>query len=213
MSQSLSELYGVHYFLTDQKTTFSSSGDQLYFFTSYIGAHSIKVALGDCVYYFDEALKSACVKKGPCELESAHLATVVRGYMHPDAQHALAGVTTLPYVNGCSTKQLLPPLRPGDPTLQYLKMPPNSHEQQHHVHSTFRVVLILEGEGKSVVGLGENATARELKPGMVCIFEPMSPHHFETTTSSGLVALPLHIFSSVGAGEHNHPMFNGTIKV
>ena len=133
--------------------------------------------------------------------------------MHPNATRDLHGVTTLPYVNGCSTKQLFPPIRQGDPTLQYLKIPPFSKEQSHHIHSTFRVVLIMEGEGISVVGLDQFHIETPLFPGKVCILEPMSPHHFETPNEKGLIALPLHVFSSVGASERNHPMFNGTINV
>lgn len=88
-----------------------------------------------------------------------------------------------------------------------------SKEQEHHIHSTFRVVLILEGQGKSIVGIENKNIVTDLKPGSVCILEPMCPHHFETDTNQHLVAIPLHIFSSVGAIEKNHPMFNGTIII
>lgn len=205
--------FGAHYFKTTQATIFESGLDQLYFFRTYIGKHTIEVEKGDTIYYFDDSLEHAHVKKGDCTINSNHLATVIRGYMHPEAMMTLHGVTTLPYVNGCSTKQLFPPLRLGDPTLQYLKMPPCSKEQEHHIHSTFRVVLILEGQGKSIVGIENKNIVTDLKPGSVCILEPMCPHHFETDTNQHLVAIPLHIFSSVGAIEKNHPMFNGTIII
>lgn len=206
-------LFGAHYFSTDTPTVFETGTDQLYFFQAFIGLHEIAVEKGDTVFFFDQELEQAMVKKGPCHITSHHLASVIRGYMHPNASTALEGVTTLPYVNGCSTKQLFPPLRLGDPTLQYLKMPPFSKEQEHHIHSTFRVVLILEGKGKSIVGLDGKNNVTDLKSGSVCILEPMCPHHFETNTENPLIALPLHVFSSVGAQERNHPMFNGTIMI
>ncbi len=206
-------LFGVHYFDSQTVSTCEPGTDQLYFFQAFTGHQVIEVSKGDCIYYFSEDLKTAIVRKGPCQVASFHLATIVRGYMHPDAQYSLEGTTTLPYVNGCSTKQIFPPLRPGDPTLQYLKVPPHSKEQEHHIHPTYRVVLILEGTGKSIVGLENHNTVTALNPGTVCVFEPMSPHHFETDTDQPLIAVPLHIFSSVGPGEKNHPMFNGTINI
>ncbi|MBL56692.1 MAG: hypothetical protein CMP61_05850 [Flavobacteriales bacterium] len=207
------KLFGAHYFDSKQSDIFESNEDQLYFFRTFIGNHKLQIEKGDCVYYFDEKLKNAIVKKGPCEVSSYHLATILRGYMHPDAVISLQGVTTLPYVNGCSTKQLFSPIRLGDPTLQYLKMPPSSREQEHHIHSTFRVVLILSGRAKSIVGMDNTSIATELKPGSICILEPMCPHHFESYPEESLIAIPLHIFSSVGSSEKNHPMFNGTVLI
>ncbi|MFK7924311.1 MAG: cupin domain-containing protein [Bacteroidia bacterium] len=213
MISDAQRLFGVHYYDTQSPQIFQSNLDQLYFFTTYIGKHRVVVEAGDSAYFFDAALQNAWVKRGPCEFESEHCTTVIRGYMHPDASCSLGGTTTLPYVNGCSTKQLFPPLRLGDPTLQYLHIPPFSKEQEHHIHSTVRVVLILKGEGISVVGLADKEFRHKLEPGVVCIFDPMSPHHFETPSDEPLVCLPLHIYSSVGGMEKNHPMFNGTIRI
>lgn len=207
------QLYGVHYFDSETIDTYESGTDQLYFFQVFTGHQKVGVQKGDCIYYFNEDLKTATVRKGPCQVDSHHLATIIRGYMHPNAQCSLEGVTTLPYVNGCSAKQIFPPIRLGDPTLQYLKVPPHSKEQQHHIHSTYRVVLILKGTGNSIVGLEGQSMRTKLKPGTICIFEPMSPHHFETDTDEELIAAPLHIYSSVGNTEKSHPMFNGTINI
>ena len=206
-------LYGAHYFNSDNPHIFTSGHEHLYYFETYIGKHLINVEQGDCIFFIDENLKNVHVKKGTCQINSKHCATVIRGYMHPDACMSLEGVTLLPYVNGCSTKQLFPPLRLGDPTLQYLKIPPYSKEQKHHIHSTVRVVYVLSGKGKSIVGLENNYSEYELAPGTVCILEPMSPHHFETPQGEPLVVIPLHIFSSISNMEQNHPMFNGTIPV
>lgn len=210
---TLNQQFGAYFYDSHTPDVYEADTGQLYYFKAFIGQHFIEVERGDCIYYFDEALSTAIVRKGPCSVSSKHLATVIRGYMHPDATRSLDGITTLPYVNGCSTKQLFPPIRLGDPTLQYLKIPAYSKEQTHHIHSTFRVVLIKEGEGKSIVGLSEQHESTDLYPGKVCILEPMCPHHFETPGNEGLVALPLHVYSSVGASEKNHPMFNGTINI
>jgi mannose-6-phosphate isomerase-like protein (cupin superfamily) len=207
------KLFGVKYFDTKNPSFYEASTEQLYYFSTYIGSQTVPVEKGDSIYYFNEALDTAIVEKGPCTIKSQHLATIIRGYMHPKATISLKGVTTLPYINGCSTKQIFPPIRLGDPTLQYLKVPPFSKEQEHHIHSTFRVVLILEGKGKSIVGLNGKTETTDLGPGTVCIFEPMSPHHFETDTESSLIAIPLHIYSTIGSLEKNHPMFNGTINI
>ena len=205
--------HGVHFFQTNAINIYESPADHLYYFKTYIGNHPIEVERGDCVYYFSDDLTTANVVKGPCHISSEHLATVVRGYMPPKATIALEGITTLPYVNGCSTKQLFSPIRLGDPTLQYLRMPAGSKEQTHHIHATARVVLILSGKGRCIVGMNEGVTTTELGPGTVCILEPMCPHHFETYPGENLIAIPLHIFSSIGPQEKNHPMFNGTVPI
>ena len=144
------ENYGIKYFETSAPDVFEASAEQLYYFKTFIGKHEIEVTRGDCVYFFSDDLQTAFVKRGKCKIESLHCATVVRGYMPPDASCSLFGTTVLPYINGCSTKQIFPPIRAGDPTLQYLYMPPHSREQEHHIHSTVRVVLVLKGEAKAL---------------------------------------------------------------
>lgn len=204
---------GVYYLETSSSQIYQSPSEQLYFFKVFIGKHVIEVEEGDSIYYFDDALEYAHLKKGKCSINSLHCATLIRGYMPPEASVSLKGVTVLPYINGCSTKQLFPPIRQGDPTLQYLYMPPNSSEQAHHIHSTARVVLVLSGKGQSIVGLDKHTHTEELYKGKVCILEPMCPHHFETPFGEPLVVIPLHIFSSIPQSEQNHPMYNGTYRI
>lgn len=100
----------------------------------------------------------------------------------------------------------------GDPTLQLLYIPPYTSEQTHHIHSTSRVVYCLEGSGYSIVGMKGHSIKTTLKVGMVIILEEMTPHHFETENES-LKVIPLHIYSSIGSLEFNHPMFNGTHNI
>lgn len=204
-----SDPFGVRYFSRGERAVVEARPENLYFFTSYIGQHEVAVDRGDCVYWFSDDLETARCQRGPTTVASRHLATVLRGYTPETRSTTMHQGTTLPYVNGCSTKQLIAPERVGDPTLQLLYMPPHTTEQAHHIHSTVRVVYILRGGGTSVVGTPSYAARHELVPGMVCILEPMCPHHFETTDEP-LVCVPLHVFSSSGARELDHPMFNGT---
>ncbi|NVJ60355.1 MAG: hypothetical protein HWE27_08195 [Gammaproteobacteria bacterium] len=207
--ESLKELFGVQYLDPGQRAIVSANENDLYFYTVYAGKHQVKVELGDCCYFLSDDKKTALLQRGPCEVTSSHLATVIRGYMPENKTSEIRTKTNLPYVNGCSTKQVFAPDRLGDPTLQILDIPPYSSEQAHHIHSTVRVAYILSGTGRSIVGMNDKNIVESLYPGKIVVLEKMCPHHFETD-GEHLIVLPLHVFSSVGALENNHPMFNGT---
>ncbi|OYD89390.1 hypothetical protein CDG76_35185 [Nostoc sp. 'Peltigera membranacea cyanobiont' 210A] len=207
--EKLMAVYGVQYYETGTSSVVNASTDDLYFYTTYIGVHEIVVERGDCVYFLDKQKTTAYLNRGSIMVRSPHIATVIRGYMPEDKSSTLVTRTNLPYVNGCSTKQVFPPDRLGDPTLQILDIPPYSSEQAHHIHSTVRVAYILSGHGRSIVGMRDHTTSEALYPGKVAILQKMCPHHFETDDEH-LIVLSLHVFSSVGAIEQNHPMFNGT---
>ena len=206
------QMYGVKYYHISNPIIHESASDQTYYFKTFVGPSKddIDVEFGDCVYLFSENLKEVVLKRGPCKVRSSHCATIIRGYMTSEMSVSLEGITVLPYVNGCSTRQLMTPARPGDPTLQFLKIPAYSAEQAHHIHSTVRVVYVLDGKGKSIVGMEGKTVEYDLVPGTVCILDPMCPHHFETPYGQHIKVVPLHIFSSVGSLEAAHPMFNGT---
>ena len=208
-SDTLAESYGVRFIAPEEQTILSARADDLYFYTVYAGRHRIVVERGDCIFLLADDLTEAILRRGPVEIESCHLAVVIRGYMPEDKTCGLKTRATLPYVNGCATRQLFPPERPGDPTLQWLDMPPWSAEQAHHIHSTVRVVYVLSGRGLSVVGMEQQSLTTELYPGQIVVLEKMCPHHFETREQR-LIVIPLHIFSSVGTLEQLHPMFQGT---
>lgn len=208
--QHVLETYGAYYWEKGTKVAVESDAEHLYYFKTYVGAQAVTVERGDSIWYLSEDLETAVLQSGPTYVESAHWATVIRGYTPSARTVGIKGLTTLPYVNGCSTKQLFEPIRIGDPTLQYLHIPAYSKEQAHHIHSTVRVVYVLEGKGVSVVGMEGREARTELLPGMVVYLEPMSPHHFETPQGEHIRVIPLHVFSSAGPIESNHPMFNGT---
>jgi mannose-6-phosphate isomerase-like protein (cupin superfamily) len=207
--RDLTEVFGVRFFAPGSTAVAEARPTNLYHYRAFIGVHQIAVEAGDCVYYVGDDGRSAALRRGPTQIASRHLATVVRGYMPEDKTTTIHQGTTLPYVNGCSTKQLFAAERPGDPTLQLLYMPPHTTEQVHHIHPTARVVYIMAGRGIGVVGLGNNTLSLDLAPGSVCVLEPMCPHHFETGADP-LYCVPLHIFSSSGRQELDHPMFQGT---
>lgn len=207
--RELADLFGARFFPPGSQTVVEARLTNLYYYRAFIGPHDVTVEAGDCAYIVGDDARSASLRRGPVRVPSRHLAAVIRGYMPEDKTTTIQQGTTLPYVNGCSTKQLFPPERPGDPTLQLLHMPPHTTEQVHHVHSTVRVVYVLAGRGTSVVGLGDHTVRHELAPGTICLLEPMCPHHFETA-SEPLLCMPLHIFSSSGRHELDHPMLYGT---
>ena len=184
--------------------------DDLYSYTVYYGEQIVNVENGDSAWYyrFMNGRWSGHTKRGPGTVNSDKLCVVIRGYAPADRSVQIMG-TNLPYINGCSTESLLPPVRLGDPTMQLLHMPAGSSEQEEHIHSTVRVVYILDGSGICIHGLGAVQEGISITKGDVLILEKMCPHHFVTEEES-LLCSPLHIYSSVGAMEKNHPMFNGT---
>jgi mannose-6-phosphate isomerase-like protein (cupin superfamily) len=182
-----------------------------YYFETYAGAHSITVQRGDCVFWLSADSTTAFLNRGPTTISSPRFATVVRGFAPENKSSTIVNKTVLPYTNGCSTKQIFPSDRPGDPTLQLLLIPPHTTEQVHHIHSTARSVFILSGHGRSQVGMRGDISI-ELTEGMVCILDRMCPHHFETQDVP-LLVLPVHVWSSVGNAEHEHPMVHGTFRV
>jgi len=206
---AVKKLYGVEYIDAGISRIVESLPDDLYLFKTFVGLHDVTVERGDSIYFVSEDETTAYLRSGPVRVTTCHIATVIRGHAPENKSSTITKRTNLPYVNGCSTKQVFPPERPGDPTLQLLNIPPYSLEQAHHIHSTVRVVYILSGTGRSVVGMPGHCVTEELYPGKSIILQKMCPHHFETD-SEHLIALPLHVFSSVGMIENNHPMYNGT---
>jgi mannose-6-phosphate isomerase-like protein (cupin superfamily) len=211
------DLYGARYFEPGVRDIYRARSTNLYDYTAYVGPHDVSVDLGDCLFYLGADAGSAHRRRGSrlggqaLRQRSEHFGVLIRGYMPDTASRELGeSHTNLPYVNGCSTKQIFAPERLGDPTLQLLDIPPFSAEQAHHIHSTVRVVYVLEGLGVSYVGMEGASVVTELKPGTVVLLEPMCPHHFETPQGKHLVVLPVHVFSSVGSLESVHPMSNGT---
>jgi uncharacterized RmlC-like cupin family protein len=199
--------YKIHIINKGDSTPFVSNPDDLYRFSVNYSGKEITVEEGDSAWWVDG--HNAHVVRGPDTVQTKAPVTIIRGYAPRDQQIDIRGGTNLPYINGCSSEQIVSPLRPGDPTMQLLHIPPNAKEQAHHIHATARVVQVLEGRGKSIVGM-DGSTEIDLIPGMVVVLDRMVPHHFETQEEPLLVT-PIHIWSSTPM-EQGHPMFYGTIK-
>ena len=99
--------YGVHYWDPGSHDIYEAPQSHLYFFKSYIGAHTITVELGDCVFWLSEDQVTARLERGPTVVESVHIASVIRGYMPENRSATIVNRTVLPYVNGCSTSQVI----------------------------------------------------------------------------------------------------------
>jgi quercetin dioxygenase-like cupin family protein len=188
-----------------------SSTTDLYQYKVYIGQHIINTSTTSSYWYIDG--NTAISKTGDgLELTSDKMCVELYGYTPETRTSSFGRGTDLPYINGCSTKQLITPVRPGDPTFQMLCIPPYTSEQAHHIHATARVVYVFKGQGISVVGTADSQEEYPLNYGDVILLGKMTPHHFKTTDSE-LIVLPVHIFSSIASAEFDHPMFNGTHKV
>ena len=202
--------WGAHYFNVESPTTYRGLG--LYPYTVWIGGRNdAPVELGPYQSVIRFGLKAAEWWHDRADIFAPlpnEVTIRLPGYLPPFRHATYPSAGHLPYVNGCSTAQIFPPLRKGDPTLQWLRIPPHSSEQAHHIHSTARVVLVIDGAGDSVVGMGDGTIRTALTPGTVVVLEPMCPHHFETGREP-LVCVPFHVWSSAAA-EFAHPMFQGT---
>jgi quercetin dioxygenase-like cupin family protein len=210
--RNLEKLFGVTYFPKNERIIKKSVSEDAYSYALYLGKHDIVIEAGDTAWMIKKN-NVAYTVPGPKKIKSDLLTTVIRGYKTDTKTCELTLSSILPYVNGCSTKQIFPPDRHGDPTLQLLRIPPHTREQAHHIHSTVRIVYVLDGSGYSIVGTKDKHVREKLTKGMVIVLEKMSPHHFETE-GDWLTVVPLHVFSALPKGiENDHPMFNGTFLV
>jgi len=199
------------FFNSNTPTIVNSKNIDLYQYTAYIGEHSINTNTKSSYWYVNDS-EVGCKTGQNNVFKSTHLCVEIYGYTPETRTSSYSRYTDLPYINGCSSKQLISPNRLGDPTWQMLYIPENTSEQEHHIHSTTRIVYVAKGSGFSHVGTKNNIKTTPLYAGQVIVLDKMVPHHFSTLDDT-LLVIPLHIFSSVGSSEHNHPMFNGTHKV
>lgn len=194
-----------------QSKIIESGPNELYQYKVYVGFNVIKTDKRSSYWFIDNDTVY-CKTGDDTELTSHKMCVEIFGYTPENRSSTFGRGSELPYINGCSTKQLIPTARLGDPTFQLLYIPEGTSEQMHHIHATPRVVFVSKGRGRSIVGTAGKNTIYDLVENDVIILGKMIPHHFETTDSE-LIVLPVHIFSSTGSDEFNHPMFNGTHKV
>lgn len=201
-------MYNISHFPKGNVDVYESKPFDLYSYKAYIGHQTVNIEQGDSAWIVTE--KKAKVIRGPKTILNKGLCVVIRGYKCDSKTSKFESISNLPYVNGCSSHQVFPPVRVGDPTMQLLYLPANTQEQVHHIHSTVRAVFVLKGKGYSVQGM-KGELEQELNEGDVIILDKMTPHHFKTEDSE-LIVIPIHVFSSTIL-EKSHPMMNGTFEV
>jgi hypothetical protein len=111
----------------------------------------------------------------------------------------------LRYIDGCSDSLLIAPVMCGDPCLNLLHIPPNTH-QTAHTHPSVRVGLVAQGSGECLVSAGRFA----LRAGLGFVIAPDSLHSFHTG-SEPLLVVAYHPDSDFGPTDECHPMINRTI--
>jgi quercetin dioxygenase-like cupin family protein len=112
----------------------------------------------------------------------------------------------LRYIDGCSDSLLVPPVRRGDPCLNFLHFPTDI-VQTPHVHPSVRTGVVLRGEGVCVV---PGADPIALRPGVTFVIPTNATHSFNTESST-MDVIAFHPDSDVGVTDDDHPMVNRTI--
>ncbi|MEN8865946.1 MAG: cupin domain-containing protein [Akkermansiaceae bacterium] len=111
----------------------------------------------------------------------------------------------LRYIDGCTDSLLIPPVRWGDPCLNLLHIPANTHQSQH-THPSHRVGVIVSGHGHCITPNGKTP----LVPGQVFVIPEESQHSFHTA-GEALRVIAYHPESDFGPTDETHPMVNKTI--
>ena len=109
------------------------------------------------------------------------------------------------YIDNCSTSQLVPPVRLGDPTIQLLVFPPNT-DQSFHIHPTIRLGFIQSGSG--FCKLADNKKI-PLKAGDAFYLPERLIHGF-ISAAEPMVVIAYHPDSDVGPTDQSHPMLSRT---
>ncbi len=126
----------------------------------------------------------------------------------------------LAYIDGCTDTQLLPPVRKGDPCLNFLHFPIDITQRQH-THPSIRVGIVAGGYGECITPFG-NA---ELREGDIFLIHPengskalgvdgqqhlVGTHSFRTRYRQ-MSIVALHPDSEVGPTDEYHQMKVATI--
>ena len=112
----------------------------------------------------------------------------------------------LRYIDTCTDSLIIPPVKKGDPCLNVLYFPKNII-QTAHTHPSFRIGIVLEGEGVCVAEGKETP----LKPLDFFYIPENVRHSFNSHTEKGLIVLAFHPDSDFGPTDEVHPMINRTI--
>lgn len=133
------------------------------------------------------------------------LLVVAKGKDSPFVLTEVEPTGRLRYIDGCTDSLLIPPVRKGEPCLNFLHIPPNV-EQTMHTHPSDRVGVVLDGRGQCVTPEG----VTELVGGVIWRIPANAPHRFRTD-GKPLRIVAFHPDSDFGADHDDHPMLNKSL--
>lgn len=122
----------------------------------------------------------------------------------------------LRYINGCTDTGLIPPLRCGDPCLNYLHFPAAIRQDAHH-HPSHRIGLVYSGRGlchsdKTMPRPGGNSDQiTVMQTGGIFVIPAGTRHWFETSDET-LRIVAFHPDSEWGPTDESHQMLNATLQ-
>jgi hypothetical protein len=112
----------------------------------------------------------------------------------------------LRYIDGCSDSLLVPPVRKGDPCLNYLHFP-TEITQTPHTHPSVRTGIVFRGRGECVI---PDAAPILLRP--MCAFViPTNTIHSFNTGPEIMDVIAFHPDSDAGMTDDDHPRIKRTI--
>ncbi len=111
------------------------------------------------------------------------------------------------YIDNCSTTQLVPPVRLGDPTLQQLYFPKDVN-QTMHIHPTIRLGYVYSGAGICKTTSGDEFTLEE---GQAFYLKERFLHGFKSLDKP-ITVIVYHPDSDVGPTDQIHPMISRTYR-
>lgn len=118
----------------------------------------------------------------------------------------IENVGRLRYIDGCSDSLLIPPIRKGDPCLNFLHFPAGI-TQTPHTHPSVRAGIVYRGRGECIV---PDAEPIPLVPGCAFVIPTNAIHSFNTADVT-MDVIAFHPDSDVGVTDDDHPMVNRTI--
>lgn len=116
------------------------------------------------------------------------------------------------YMNGASATLLAWPVKLGDPCTNHLHFPANC-DQARHDHQSFRLNLVVAGQGWCVVPAGDDSDSPDqalfIQPGSLFLV-PRGGQHANRTEGCPLDLFTYHPNTVIGFDNDCHPMLDGT---
>ncbi len=120
-------------------------------------------------------------------------------------------VGRLSYIDGCSNLNIIGPSRNGDPCVNQLYFTPRT-KQTMHIHPSFRIGMVVEGEGKAVYMIDGKLKSKIIKKYDIFLISRQMAHYFQTEKSI-LSVVVFHPDSDGGPTDDFNPMHSRTFKI